>query len=371
MQKIERYGVIALLFLFVTIAAVTLWGEDATAPPDQVAGGSAPKTRAESTPVAGSVSAPSLGTSATQTAKPGLRPGPLPPALSPAQLAGAPALEALPTRAPLRLDAASEKPPALRAYNASEALLAAQTERHAARRGSGPRLAQNRRSRPTHDGSASEMSSETSPAASGITRSVESRRPQGSMASAVPGGRQPSRRPATYSVRSGDSLSVIAQRTLGSSTRWREIQAANGNINPHALVIGSTLKIPGTGRAATRAPDPTATTTAPSTTRTQAPAASTPRSGAVANWTYEVRSGDVLTAIARDHLGSSRRWTEIRDLNPGIDPNRLAVGTRIRIPGAGPRPKVNGGKVNSNAGGRSLAAATPPKDSNRRKPRVR
>ncbi len=48
----------------------------------------------------------------------------------------------------------------------------------------------------------------------------------------------------TYTVRSGDNLSVISQRVYNTPHRWREIQEANPNINPNRLRIGQTLVIP-------------------------------------------------------------------------------------------------------------------------------
>ncbi|MCC5847025.1 MAG: LysM peptidoglycan-binding domain-containing protein [Verrucomicrobia bacterium] len=48
----------------------------------------------------------------------------------------------------------------------------------------------------------------------------------------------------TYTVRSGDNLSVISQRVYNTPHRWREIQDANPNVNPNRLRIGQTLVIP-------------------------------------------------------------------------------------------------------------------------------
>lgn len=56
----------------------------------------------------------------------------------------------------------------------------------------------------------------------------------------------------------------------------------------------------------------------------------------VAGRTYVVRTGDTLWRIARQQLGSATRWREIRDVNPDTipDPDRLVVGTEIRLPGS-------------------------------------
>lgn len=50
-----------------------------------------------------------------------------------------------------------------------------------------------------------------------------------------------------------------------------------------------------------------------------------------------VAAGETLSSIAARHLGDSARWREIAALNPQVDPDRLAVGDRLRLPGASPR----------------------------------
>lgn len=47
---------------------------------------------------------------------------------------------------------------------------------------------------------------------------------------------------------------------------------------------------------------------------------------------YKIRKGDTLGHIARRMLGKTRRWTEIRDLNPKLNPKNLKPGTTIKIP---------------------------------------
>jgi nucleoid-associated protein YgaU len=59
-----------------------------------------------------------------------------------------------------------------------------------------------------------------------------------------------------------------------------------------------------------------------------APAAA-PSSGASE---YVVQKGDNLMLIASRTLGSKSRWTEIRDMNPRIDPKSLKVGTKLTMP---------------------------------------
>lgn len=46
----------------------------------------------------------------------------------------------------------------------------------------------------------------------------------------------------TYTVKAGDCLSVIAERELGSGSRWREIQKLN-NLPSDVIYTGMVLKI--------------------------------------------------------------------------------------------------------------------------------
>ncbi|QDU70758.1 LysM peptidoglycan-binding domain-containing protein [Mucisphaera calidilacus] len=48
--------------------------------------------------------------------------------------------------------------------------------------------------------------------------------------------------------------------------------------------------------------------------------------------TYEVKKGDTLSSISLEQYGTVRRWQEIAEANPGIDPNKMAIGTVLIIP---------------------------------------
>jgi nucleoid-associated protein YgaU len=55
--------------------------------------------------------------------------------------------------------------------------------------------------------------------------------------------------------------------------------------------------------------------------------------------THIVQPGEMLSTIAAATYGSSRKWKLIAEANPGINPNRLAPGTKLVIPAA---PTVSG-----------------------------
>lgn len=54
-----------------------------------------------------------------------------------------------------------------------------------------------------------------------------------------------------------------------------------------------------------------------------------------------VTEGDTLSGLAEEHLGDGKRWKEIQEQNPGLDPERLKPGQRVVLP---PRQKGSGGE---------------------------
>jgi len=124
-----------------------------------------------------------------------------------------------------------------------------------------------------------------------------------------------------YVVKDGDTLERIARRELGDGRRWREIQALNAGIDPRRLKIGARLLIAGEARpqAGSR----------PVSSEPKRPA---PAPSKVATTAYTVKRGDVLGRIAQRELGSAKLWPKIVELNPGVDPNRLHVGAVLRLP---------------------------------------
>ena len=105
--------------------------------------------------------------------------------------------------------------------------------------------------------------------------------------------------PSTVTVRSGDTLSAIAKR-VGVSTG--SLASANGIANPNLVYVGQVLKVPGRG------------------------------GGAAAGGGYAVKSGDSLSLIARAH---GVTVASIVAANGITNANRIVVGAKLTIPGAG------------------------------------
>lgn len=87
----------------------------------------------------------------------------------------------------------------------------------------------------------------------------------------------------TYTVMSGDTLWSIAEKFLGSGSRYAEIKAANG-LSSDIIYPGQALIIP-------------------------------TNSSSSQQFTYTVVSGDTLWGIAEKFLGSGSRYAEIKDAN--------------------------------------------------------
>lgn len=102
-----------------------------------------------------------------------------------------------------------------------------------------------------------------------------------------------------YTVRKGDTLLEIAQKTLGDSSQYREIQKANGLVST-LIYVGQRLKIPGAG-------DNDDITE------------------------YTVKSKDTLWGIAALYLGNGARYKEIKTLN-GLASDTIFPGQKLKLP---------------------------------------
>lgn len=112
-------------------------------------------------------------------------------------------------------------------------------------------------------------------------------------------------------VQRGDSWWKLAERYLGSGTRWQELRRLNGRSagpDDH-LEQGNSIVIPA---AANLSP------TVSSATR------------------VVVNKGDTLWSLAREHLGRGGQWSCLARANPQIaDYTRLMIGSLINLPSLG------------------------------------
>lgn len=119
-------------------------------------------------------------------------------------------------------------------------------------------------------------------------------------------------------VRSGDTLSELATKHLGSAALWEDLLDANRDKldDPTDLQVGMKLRLPGSST--------TSNATVSTPTRSSQPSSNSK--------TYTVRPGDNLTLIAEKTLGDGNKWKLISEANKLKSPNSLEVGQKLRIP---------------------------------------
>jgi LysM repeat protein len=335
MQQIERVGAVALLFLLVTIVAVALWDDDA--------GGEA---------VAGDVYAAEAPRNGSGQATRGAREAQARQAAP--RAAQARANQARGNQARANQDPVRDRHDGLRSTRATggarrlevpltgeagQAALVVAVDpstlevrvpagEQAANRRGGRALDPELNARGFKNGGRPGARVEAAAPAARETVTPPSRKRKQAQAAS----RNPAASSATYTVRSNDSLERIARRQLGEASRWPEIAALNGIQGPRFLIReGQSLRLPGGAAVSAPAPAPPRAKVAGNRTAAREQAATGTR-------TYTIKSGDVLGKIAQRELGSSKRWPEIADLNPGLNPKTLWVGTKILLPTGGPAP---------------------------------
>lgn len=139
-------------------------------------------------------------------------------------------------------------------------------------------------------------------------------RSTGPAAAAVAGG-------ATYTVKSGDTLSKIASRHRTTTAALRSLNGISGD----HLRIGQVLQLPGNGVAAAPTPSlPPPASAQPTTVVSSAPAPAGPG-------VHTVAAGESAESIARRYQISVG---ELVRANQITDPRRIRIGQVLTIPGA-------------------------------------
>mgnify|MGYP003631180992 CR=1 FL=1 len=322
MQQIERYGVLALLLLVVTLVTVGLWGPDPTQ-------ASEPKNRAgadQRTAAAQERAARPNRRRAAETPPAGQR--------TAAQRQQAQRQQANAQGGPLPLNNVSGNQAARRELEQWEqqqrdhAPIASNLGQPNRRNDAPPAIRRDRQENSTQPG----------PADRGQANA--GRQSQAQPVSNRPGGGNQNPAPKAgpkYKVQPGDSLERIASRQLGDWKRWEEIAQLNGVTNPNMIRVDQVLDLPA-GAQAQPGEQPR----------------STPRARFVSNdvsgtRTYTVKSGDALSVIASRECGTKNRMGEILALNPGLKADKIYVGQKLKLP----------------AGGAAVAQATPATASDR------
>jgi nucleoid-associated protein YgaU len=161
-----------------------------------------------------------------------------------------------------------------------------------------------------------------------------------------------------YTIQSGDTLFLIAQKFYGDGYQFNKIADANGISDPNSITVGQNIIIP----AADETPSPSASamssaspTASPSDmaspspsatvapTMTPAPTATPAPQSTMSNdqtaWgtkistkTYTVQPGDWLSTIAGRTYGDIYAFDKIAKANNISNPNEIEVGTVLQLP---------------------------------------
>jgi nucleoid-associated protein YgaU len=286
MQQIERYGVIALVFLLVTIVAVSFWG-DSKSPGfwSRLTGRGAKKDASAQTADATAPTG-STGERAIQNDLP----------MSPAT--SAPASLVMPIDPAPSTQSSSGAPAA-----GSSLVAGSPTQTY------GAPLTTMTPPAPSYVASA--PAPQSTPAPKPIQLASE----------------RPASGSSEYVVQKGDNLMLIAARTLGSKNRWTEIRDLNHGVEARSLRVGTKLVLPASASVTKSVAQPKAQE--PMKKAAVAPAS---KGSKASSETYVVRKGDTLKSISERLLGSSARWKDLAAANPRLDPNHISVGTTLHLP---------------------------------------
>lgn len=331
MQQIERYGIIALLFLVVSIVVVALWDPDpgTTLGNDQGRTASADGRTSRELPLAqpGAKSKARAFTEqrARQNAAKNNTGGSQAPRADRTRLANHT------PSAPLDLGAQAQS--RLRGRNAGTAARSAQLPPPAAKESKlvnpGPSRLKREQTQPNAGSvrstgrltQAQRPQAKSSGGAAILANSTQRIANPRAVSANFKKGNKPKASGKSYTVQPGDSLERIARNQLGSGQQWKSLASLNGITNPDMVRVGAVLQLP-VAQAGSIAKNLVKSAQG-------ARAQSAPTAGA---GKYTVAKGDVLSRIAEGQLGSSKRWHEIVALNPGLNPSRLMVGKVLNMP---------------------------------------
>lgn len=167
--------------------------------------------------------------------------------------------------------------------------------------------------------------------------------PAGAVAGAntVPGTTNPAAPRATFSngFRNGPGTAPSPGTNVG--TTGNGTTAGTNPTEPNGLVAGGSSGTVGTNPTGTSTAgvgtgnstgnstgvtgsNPTSTVTTPNTGNTTG-----------SETTYVVKKGDSFESISKSIYGTTTKWKEIAKANPTVDPTRMKIGAKLRIPAAG------------------------------------
>ena len=130
----------------------------------------------------------------------------------------------------------------------------------------------------------------------------------------------------------GESLSVIAEWYTGDVENWPSLAKANSKLDPDHITIGTTVLIPkNLLHTAKPMPQEFVEAVAKRHKAEKAQVAKAPPKPS--HYYHRVKySGETLSIIAKWYTGDVENWQALTKANPKLDPDRINVGDKIRIP---------------------------------------
>jgi nucleoid-associated protein YgaU len=163
-----------------------------------------------------------------------------------------------------------------------------------------------------------------------------------------PGDPLPTEQGTWHEVRDGETLSDISRTFYGDTKYYRDILAANPDVEEYSLRPGTRLRIPPISEVV-RSAGPSSVASGGSTSTDL-----TLPSGWKA---HKIASGDTLGALSQQYYGSTRYWEAIQKANTDINPRSLPVGRVLKIP---PREQVVPTSSSSRTARTPRSPSTPP-----------
>lgn len=136
-----------------------------------------------------------------------------------------------------------------------------------------------------------------------------------------------------YTVQAGDTLPKIAMKVYGDPNRWQDLMVLNNIDNGNRIYVGQKLITVANSAVMEAEEAPVAQYEIDEAPEESADADASYFEGLNSDGTYTIKKGDTLGKIAKEYLGSTSKWQKIAKANPSIDPNKLAIGDVITIPG--------------------------------------
>lgn len=140
----------------------------------------------------------------------------------------------------------------------------------------------------------------------------------------------------TYTVVEGDSMWIIAKKTLGAGHRWQRIAKANPLVDPNRIRPGDELRIPDSEGAAATEADTDDAGAIPQPRRVAEPTREDPLGLGLNRDVRQITvlEGDSLWVIAKREYGDGTRWRILWDANRDRmkDKDDLRPGQKLIVP---------------------------------------